>query len=90
MCKLFKGKKIIILDEPYLIDQSDLETKGLSRNGRVNELLRRRKMRYWHLKQNVIGNFLLKSNFILDFLIKIKVIADGRPTKQIRFNWKEI
>jgi hypothetical protein len=86
----FKGGKIIILDEPLLIDQSDLETKGLSRNGRVNELLRRRKMRYWHLKQNVIGNFILKSHFILDFLIKTKIIADGRPTKQIRFNWKEI
>jgi len=47
-------------------------------------------MRYWYLKQNVIGNFILKTNLILDFLIKNKVIADGQPTKQIRFYWIEI
>ena len=86
----FKGNKIIILDKPHLIDLSDFETKGLNRDGRINELLRRRKMRYWHLNQNVIGSFILKSTFILNLLIKIRVIADGRTTKQIRFDWIEV
>lgn len=86
----FKGNKITILDKPHLVDRSYLETKGLIRDGRVNELLRRRKMRYWHLKQNVIGNFILKRHMIFDFLIKIKIISDGQPKNQLKFNWMEI
>ena len=81
---------IIFLNAPHLINQSYFETKGWNRDYRINKLLPRQKMRYWYLKQNVIGNFILKTNLILDFLIKNKVIADGQPTKQIRFYWIEI
>lgn len=86
----FKGGKIATLDQPWLIDFSNLETKGLSRNGRINELLRRRKMRYWHLSKSIFGKFILLNPLIFKFLLKFKVIADGRNTNKIRFNWKEV
>ncbi len=86
----FKGGKIAIFNQPYLIDFSSLETKGLNRDGRLNELLRRKKMRYWHLIDNPIGKFLLNNPLILRLLIKSKIVADGRLGKQIRFNWSEL
>ncbi len=86
----FKGGEIVTLDRPCLIDYSNLETKGLSRNGRINELLRRRKMRYWHLNKTIFGRFLLLNPLIFQLLLKFNVIADGRTTNKIRFNWKEV
>ena len=86
----FKGGEIVTLDQPWLIDYSNLETKGLSRNGRINELLRRRKMRYWHLNKTFFGRFMLLNPLIFQLLLKFKVIADGRTTNKIRFNWKEV
>jgi hypothetical protein len=72
------------------MDFSSLETKGLNRDGRLNELLRRKKMRYWHLISNPISKFVVNNPFILRLLIKSKIVADGRPGKQIRFNWKKV
>jgi len=85
----FKGGKIIVLDEPYLSDLSELRTTGLNRNDRRNELLRRRKIRYWHIACNPIGRLILASPLVVNFLLKIQLIANGQPTKQIRFDWKE-
>lgn len=86
----FMGGKIITLNLPSLVDFSNFETKGLSRNGRINELLRRRKMRYWHIKKHLIGKLILSNTIIFKFLLNQKIIADGRPTRKIRFNWKEV
>ena len=85
----FKGGKIVTLDEPCLSDLSELSTTGLNRNDRCNELLRRRKMRYWHIMSNPIGRFILANTFMVNLLINIKLIANGEPTKQIRFHWEE-
>jgi len=85
----FKGGNIVVLDEPTLSDLSELRTTGLNRNGRNNELLRRRKMRYWHIISNPIGKLILASPLTLNLLIKIKLIANGGPTKKIRFQWEE-
>jgi glycosyltransferase involved in cell wall biosynthesis len=85
----FKGGKIVVLDKPYLSDLSALSTTGLNRDDRCNELLRRRKIRYWHVMSNSIGRFIIANTFMVNFLIKIKLIANGQPTKQIRFQWEE-
>jgi len=85
----FKGGKIVVLDEPFLSDLSELRTTGLNRDGRHNELLRRRKMRYWHILSNPIGKFILSNSTMLNLLIKFRLIANGQPAKQIRFSWKE-
>ncbi len=84
------GGKIEVLDKPHISDLSEMKTMGLNRNDRPNELLRRRKIRYWHCIQNPIGKFILSHPWILKSLIKIKFLADGRPTKKIRFHWIEI
>ncbi len=84
------GGKIEVLDKPHISDLSELRTMGLNRNDRPNELLRRRKIRYWHCVQNPIGKLILSHAWVLKSLIKIKFLADGRPTKQIRFDWIEI
>jgi len=86
----FQGGRISVLDEPSLIDLSELRTTGLNRNDRINELLRRRKMRFWHLLQNPVGKYLLSNQLITKGLIKFRIIADGRPSKKIKFNWQEI
>ena len=85
----FKGGKIVVLNEPCLSDLSELRTTGLNRNDRSNELLRRRKIRYWHIMSNPIGRIILASPLMVNLLIKIKLIANGKPTKQIRFYWEE-
>ena len=85
----FKGGKIIVLNEPYLSDLSELRTTGLNRNDRCNELLRRKKIRYWHIMSNPLGRLILASPLVVNLLIKIKLIANGQPTRQIRFDWKE-
>jgi len=85
----FKGGKIVVLDKPYLSDLSELSNTGLNRNDRCNELLRRRKMRYWHAMRNPIGRFILANPFMVNLLTRIRLIANGQPTKKIRFQWDE-
>ncbi len=86
----FKGGGIKLLDQPQLQDHSEYETKNLNRNSRLNELLRRKKMRYWHIRNNFVGNFLLSLPGVMEFLIRLKLIANGSPSEQLRFRWEEI
>jgi glycosyltransferase involved in cell wall biosynthesis len=86
----FKGGGIVLLDQPYLQDHSEYETKNLNRNSRPNELLRRKKIRYWHIKKNPIGSIFLSIPILFALLIKIKLIANGAPSKQLRFRWEQI
>jgi len=39
-------------------------------------------MRYYHLKQNVMGKFTLANPLIFMFLVKIMIIEDNRPPKK--------
>jgi glycosyltransferase involved in cell wall biosynthesis len=87
---IHRGNFISLLNKPFLIDRSNFETKNLNRNGRRNELLRRKKMLYWHLSANFIGRFFLRQPLILRALIKVKLIADGRNLERIRFNWEKL
>ncbi|NBO86149.1 MAG: hypothetical protein EBV38_07005, partial [Burkholderiaceae bacterium] len=87
---IFKGNFIALLDKPHLIDRSNFETKNLNRDGRRNELLRRKKMLYWHINKNALGRAILSNELILRALIKTGLIADGRPSSQLRFKWEEI
>lgn len=87
---IFKGNKIRLLDKPHLVDYSKLETKNLNRDSRRNELLRRKKMLYWHIEKNPFGKKVLAVKSLLNLLLKTKLIADGRPTTQLRFNWEEL
>ena len=87
---IFKGGEIMLLDQPCLQDYSEYETKDLNRNSRPNELLRRKKIRYWHIKKNSIGGILLSVPILLAFLIKINLLANGEPSKQLRFRWEQI
>jgi len=80
----------VLLDQPYLQDHSEYETKNLNRNSRPNELLRRKKIRYWHIKKNPIGSIFLSIPILFALLIKIKLIANGAPSKQLRFRWEQI
>ena len=86
----FKGGNIIVLTKPYLSDFSEMATSGLNRSQRENKLLRRRKMRYWHVINNPVGKFILKSKFIHDLLITTKILVNGEPSEQIRFQWQEL
>jgi glycosyltransferase involved in cell wall biosynthesis len=85
----FKRGKIEVLNELCLSDHPELSTAGLNRNSLSNKLLRRRKMRYWHVIKNPIGRFILANPLILKLLFKMNFLANGQPTKKIRFNWKE-
>ncbi len=87
---IFKGNFIALLDKPHLIDRSNFETKNLNRDSRRNELLRRKKMLYWHINKNALGRAILSNELILRALIKTGLIADGRPSSQLRFKWEEI
>ena len=84
----FNGGGIVILDEPFLLSIDDLATVNLSRDTEKNRLLRRKKMRYWHLQKSWLGRQAMKSEHILRFLIKSQLISDGRPREQIRFRWE--
>ena len=80
----------MLLDQPYLQDYSEYETKNLNRNSRPNELLRRRKIRYWHIKKNLFGSIFLSIPILFTLLIKLKIIANGEPSNQLRFRWEQI
>lgn len=87
---IFKGNHINVLEKPHLTDFSNFETKNLNRDSRRNELLRRKKMLYWHINKNFLGRIVLSNKYTLQALIKIGLIADGRPSPQLRFKWEEI
>jgi len=85
----FRGNKIEVINFK-IIDQSKYETKGLNRDSSINKIIRRKKMRYWHIKGNYFGRAIIKIPSILNFLISVKIIINGEPGKKIRFNWKKI
>jgi glycosyltransferase involved in cell wall biosynthesis len=85
-----QGRKIALLQTPRIMDRSELGTTGLVRNARINELLRRRKIRHLHCLQNPIGRALLSLTPLFKLLLKMQVLADGMPREKIRFQWKEL
>jgi len=52
-----KGVRIIAPEEQGTIDLSELRTTRLNRKNWINALLRRRKIRFWHILQNSIGKY---------------------------------
>lgn len=84
----FRKGKITVLDEPIILDDGELATQNLSRDTHKNRVLRRKKMRYWHIHSFWLGRYLLSSTFFLKALIWSGIIADGRPRTQIRFKWE--
>jgi glycosyltransferase involved in cell wall biosynthesis len=85
-----QGRKIALLQTPRIMDRSELGTQGLVRNARINELLRRRKIRHLHCLQNRLGKALLSFTPLFNLLIKMQVLANGLPCEKIRFKWKEL
>jgi hypothetical protein len=86
----FRKGKIRVLDEPFILDDGELATQNLNRDTHKNRVLRRKKMRYWHIHGFFLGRALLNSESILRLLVAIGLISDGRPQLQIRFNWEPI
>jgi glycosyltransferase involved in cell wall biosynthesis len=86
----FHKGKITVLDEPFILDDGELATQNLSRDTRKNRVLRRKKMRYWHIHSFFLGKMLLNSAYMLKLLIVFGLISDGRPQPQIRFKWKSV
>jgi glycosyltransferase involved in cell wall biosynthesis len=86
----FRKGKIAVLDEPFILDDGELATQNLSRDTHKNRVLRRKKMRYWHIHSFFLGRALLNSSSIFKLLIALRVISDGRPQAQIRFNWEPV
>ena len=86
----FRKGVITVLDEPFILDDGELATQNLNRDTHKNRVLRRKKMRYWHIHSFWLGKWLLKSTFIFKMLVNTRLIADGRPQPQIRFNWEPI
>ena len=86
----FRKGKITVLDEPFILDDGELATQSLSRDTRKNRVLRRKKMRYWHIHSFWLGRHLLNSTFFLKALVWSGIIADGRSRPQIRFKWEQV
>jgi hypothetical protein len=86
----FRKGKIAVLDEPFILDDGELATQKLSRDTHKNRVLRRKKMRYWHIYSFFLGRLLLNSNSFFRLLIAFGLISDGRPQTQIRFNWEPV
>ena len=86
----FRKGKITVLNEPFIFDDGELATQNLNRDTHKNRVLRRKKMRYWHIHSFYLGRALLNSDSILRLLVAIGLISDGRPQAQIRFNWEPV
>lgn len=84
------GRNVTLLQSPHITDHSELGTIGLVRNARINELLRRRKIRHLHCLQNPFARLLLSFTPFFNVLLKTQVLANGLPGEKIRFKWEEL